>query len=115
MATSTIKYDTYKTGSVTVPSGATNNLQVRQSGRVVTINGYVNSVTLTANTSTLIATISGVSRPSEVVRTVCGVAAAAYNHPADVAYASVQSDGQIMVVSTINGSRAVYLSVSYIV
>ena len=113
MATSTIKCD-YKTGTVSSYNGSTvTNLTVKQYGKVVVLNGFI-SASLTANTETQIATISGVSLPTENVRAVCGVANAAYQHPADTAYIIVGTSGKISVNSTQSGTKAVYFSVSYI-
>lgn len=82
---------------------------------MVVINGYVTNVNLTANTPTQIAKISGVSLPSAVLRTVCGVAINAYNHPADIAYLAINGSGEISITSDTTGTRAVYFSASYIV
>ena len=103
------------TGSATGVSGSATDLVVRQYGKVVVINGYVNSASLTSGTPSHIATFSGVSLPTEGIRTLCGVAAAAYQHPTDVAYLYIGTDGKITITSTINGSRSVYFTASYIV
>lgn len=103
-------------GIVSAAGGSTvTGLSVTQYGKVVVISGYVSGASLSANTSSHIATISGISLPSSAIRTLCGVAANAYKHPDDVAYCAISTEGKIMVTSTESGSRAVYLTVSYIV
>ena len=112
MATSTIKYDTYKVGTYTPKTGDA-NLVIRQSGRTVTINGYTTNTSLTAGTEVELGTVSGVALPNFNVRGLCGVAGAAYQHPADVAYITLGTNGKLFVNSTITGTRAVYFSLSY--
>lgn len=102
-----------KTGTFT-PTSGTQNLMVRQCGRVVTINGYI-TPTLTANTETNIGTVSGVSLPDGPLRFIGGVGAYAYSHPLDVAYLTLATNGNLLINTTVSGAKAVYFTVSYIV
>lgn len=107
--------DVIITGSVTPSSGATSALNVRQIGKLVVINGYINNVNLTANSESNLGYLTGVSLPTEAVRSLAGVASGAYTHPADVAYLCIATDGRIYVVSTQSSRKALWFSVSYIV
>jgi hypothetical protein len=104
----------YTTGSVT-PVGSGSSAQfmvVKQFGKVVSLYGAITGVTVGSNIK--IGTISGVSAPATTVRTLCGVAANAYDHPQDVAYLSIYTTGEIYVASTQTGTKAVYFAVTYI-
>lgn len=104
----------YTTGSVT-PVGSGSSAQfmvVKQFGKVVSLYGAITGVTV--GSSIKIGTISGVSAPATTVRTLCGVAANAYDHPQDVAYLAIYTTGEIYVASTQTGTKAVYFAVTYI-
>ena len=114
-AVSAVKQEV-KTGTIAAVNGDTDHIFARQSGGTVNIYGYSN-VTLTANSSTTIASVTGVDLPpNESPRTLAGVAAHAYDHPADIAYITFdKADGYIKVNSNISGSRAVWFSITYTV
>lgn len=104
----------YTTGSVT-PVGSGSSAQfmaVKQFGKVVSLYGAITGVAVGSNIK--IGTISGVAAPATAVRTLCGVAANAYDHPQDVAYLSITTAGEIYVTSTQTGTKAVYFAVTYI-
>ena len=73
---------TVKSGSFTLDetqSGANkNSFQIRQVGKVVTVQGYISGLTLTAGTNTAIGIISGVSLPSTELRLIANQTTAAY-------------------------------------
>ena len=105
-----------KAGSVTdIPSGATNNLTVRQSGNVVSVWGYINGLSLSANTQTKIAKIGTVSLPNNAVRTLCMVSSAAYL-PGTVAYLIIDTNGEIAVnCPEAASNKSVLFNATYIV
>ena len=107
--------NTTKEGTITPASSDINvaNVIVRQYGNVVTMSGYAYNVPVSSNA--VIFTISGVSNPSYAIRGVCGVAAHAYDHPEDVAYITLGTNGVLSINSTLSGNKFVYFSLSYIV
>lgn len=109
-----------KVGTATGVSGSVfylNELDVRQYGRVVTINGYAEHITAAADTVTQIGTISGISLPIKEIRAIGGVAAHAYNAPTKIAYINISSStGNIFVRCTeALNDQSIYFSISYIV
>lgn len=86
---------------------------VRQTGRTITLSGYLHA-NCSANTEKLIASISGVDLPKSAIRTMCGVAAYPYGHPADVAYLVISTAGEISINTTIEGWRHIYFNVTWI-
>ena len=113
--TSAISQSTaYTTGSVT-PVGSGSSAQfmaVKQFGKAVSLYGAITGVAVGSNIK--IGTISGVAAPATTVRTLCGVAANAYDHPQDVAYLAITTAGEIYVTSTQTGTKAVYFAITYI-
>ena len=71
-----------KTGTFTLDdtqSGANkNSLYIRQVGKVVTVQGYISGLTLTASTSVTIGVVSGVNLPSTELRLTANQTTAAY-------------------------------------
>ena len=116
MATSTIPCN-YKKGQITTSASIDlSNLKVYQNDRVVTINGYIPSFGCSANTNVRVGFLSGVDLPKATIRGLCGVAVHAWEHPSDVAYVYIDnSDGSVYITSSLTGSYAVYMSLSYIV
>ena len=114
MAKSKLEKQTTITGAFTASTG-TQNFVVKQNGKVVSVNGFVSGATLTAWQTKTLGTISGVSLPPAVIRTIGGVAAQAYQHPEDVAYIGVGTNGEVTVLSNQDGSKAVYFNLTYIV
>jgi len=103
---------TTKSGTVTLKVSGRNNLIVRQSGHVVSIWGFIDSLSLSANTETQIAQISGVSLPADNVRLRGTVGNAAYVVGSD-AYIIVTTAGIIAVNPSASGS-VVYFNATYI-
>lgn len=99
-------------GTLTPYDTAESELSIKQVGQVVTINGFVRNATVGSNTQ--LGTISGVALPPEVIRTLGGVADQAYQHPSDVAYLTLGTNGNLSVTTTQTGTKAVYCSFSYI-
>lgn len=114
MGASKIEKQTTITGTFTASTG-TQNFVVKQNGKIVSVNGYVSGATLTAWQTVTLGTISGVSLPPAVIRTIGGVAAQAYQHPEDVGYIGVGTNGEVTVLSNQGGSKAVYFNLTYIV
>lgn len=114
MATGSIKKELTKSGTFTPTGSITNHLGVKQYGNVVTVFGWVGDVPLVANTDVTIGTISNVSLPPDALRTVVGVGANPYGHPADVAYMAMSTSGALIINSTINGTRAVFFTFTYV-
>lgn len=101
--------------SQTQSSGAS-QLMVRQSGHVVSIYGWMSGLTFsTANQTTILGTISGVTKPSDYVRTLCSVGPNAYS-VGTVSYLTITPTGEISVSTSNTGSgKAVYFNATYVV
>lgn len=102
------------TGTFTVDAGlenGANHLSIKQNGKVVTVNGYV-SGTIAASTNVNLGTVSGVSMPSEPVRTRGGCGSNAYTTGAD-AYVSMTTAGKIVCYAAAAATN-VYFSFSYV-
>lgn len=105
--------DSIKTGTVTMKVPANSpHLLVRQVGHVVSIWGYMDGMSLPANTETQIAQISGVSLPADNVRLRGSIANAAYSVGSD-AYIVVSTNGIIAVNPSAAGST-IYFNATYI-
>lgn len=121
MATSVLPIMSYRSGTVsstTDQPNAVSYLTVRQSGRVVTINGYVRDISFTANTNTNVVQISGVDLPassSEIIRFPVNIADQAYN-PGVLGVGAFTENGYIRVSSPATATgRNITFSISYIV
>lgn len=114
MASGTIKKELTKAGTFTPSGSITSSLAVKQYGNVVSVHGWLGNVPLTANTDVTLGTLSNVSMPPDAVRTVAGVGANPYGHPADIAYLALGVNGSIIINSIVNGTRAVFFSFSYV-
>lgn len=102
-----------KTGAfASAISGASNNLNVWQSGNVVTVSGWLGSLSLTANTTTVIGTIRNVTLPRANIRLRGGCGANAYSPQSDC-YIGIGTDGGISVNPSV-ASSTVYFSVTYV-
>lgn len=106
---------TVKTGSFTFESafeGAGNSLTILESGNVVTINGYIDGLTITASNNYRIGRITGVSLPPQPIRVRGACGNNAYT-PGGNAYFGLTRDGILTVYSDLNGTT-IYFSMSYI-
>lgn len=102
-----------KSGIVTMATG-TSQIFVRQYGNVVCIGGWVSNATLTANTRTKIADITGISYPPDVVRAFCNVGANAYS-VGTLSYISLSTSGELTVTSSNGGTgKAIYFDICYV-
>lgn len=108
------RYDPYTTAWQNISNSTT--LYARRCGRVVTVNGYMDNISFTANTAVTIGTIdSSIGIPPNQVRAVCNVGSNAYS-VGKQGYVTISStDGQIKVTSEYSGTGAVYFSLSYII
>ena len=108
---------TQRTGSLTSFGGYTtgSNLNIRQFGNIVIINGYVELLPIDANQEINIGTISGVSLPSEAIRTVCAMSSLAYNPPTSMAYCAISTSGQLKITAPSSGATAMYMNIAYCV
>ena len=102
------------TGSITVATG-TNHASVKQYGNVVCLSGYFSGVDIADGNVIILGTIAGVSLPSDAVRTDCGIAVHSYDHPQDVGYFVINTDGTFGFKSTLTGSKNIYFNATYIV
>lgn len=103
-------------GSVTAASGSNvNEWTIRQYGNVVFVKFYVNksSGTYPAGTETLVATLTGVDRPVQAIRLLCGCGAAAYAAN-ESCYAFIGTDGTIRINPSV-ASAVVTFCFTYIV
>lgn len=114
MAVSKLGKQTTVTGTFTASTG-TQNFVVKQNGKIVSVNGYVYGATLTGWQTVTLGRISGVSMPPAVIRTMGSVANQAYQHPDDVGYIGVGTNGEVTIQSNQSGSKAVYFNLTYIV
>ena len=116
MATGTIKNTIYeKTGSFTPNGSAAAHLQIKQFGKIVSINGWIENISITSSTaSAYLGTFAGINMPPDSIRTLAGIAAHAYEHPQDVAYLYMLADGKLYCHSTATGTKAAIFSFSYI-
>lgn len=105
----------YKTGGFTKASSDLNDhLSIKQFGKVITVNGYIESVTASANTQFTLGTISGVDAPPIPIRTTAGVASAGYNPPEQIGYLSLSTGNSLVItVTEAITSKALYFSFSY--
>ena len=108
------RYDPYTTTWQNISNSTT--LYARRCGHVVTVNGYMDNISFTANTAVTIGTIdSSIGIPPNQVRAVCNVGSNAYS-VGKQGYVTISStDGQIKVTSEYSGTGAVYFSLSYII
>ncbi len=105
-----------KVGTFTLNSdyaSASNAIFVRQFGKVVSINGYIDRLpTRNASTEYDVGVISGVSMPPQTVRTRGNVGTNAYSVGAD-AYINMNASGRIFVYGA-SAWQTAYFSVTYI-
>ena len=99
-------------GIVTMKVTGTSNLIVRQYEHTVAIYGYIDGMSLSANTSVDIAQISGVILPANVVRVKGTVGTNAYSVGND-AYIAINTTGIITVIPSTSGST-IYFNATYI-
>lgn len=99
-------------GSVIMTDEGSSNLLIRQSGHVVSIWGFINGLSLVANTTQTVGRISGVLLPSTSVRIRGSAGSNAYSVGSD-AYVAVTDTGAISVQSSVNAST-VYFNLTYI-
>lgn len=108
---------TYKTGSFTAgESGFFHSLTIKQFGKVVTINGYVQNISPVGNTPLVLGTVSGVDMPPLDLRATAAIASAAYEDPSQMAYLTLTTSGELKVrCENAATNVSTYFSVSYIV
>ena len=108
---------TYKTGSFAAgESGFFHSLTIKQFGKVVTINGYVQNISPVGNTPLVLGTVSGVDMPPLDLRATAAIASAAYEDPSQMAYLTLTTSGELKVrCENAATNVAAYFSVSYIV
>ena len=114
MATGIIK-SSYKTGRLLANATyvTTNKLDVKQEGRTVIINGYVD---VTANAGFTAGTLDGVSVPNnQSPRFIVAVSNQAYNPPQYTGYGSIGINGELYLNLPTTGAKSVYFSVSYMI
>lgn len=113
MATSII--EGVKTGTFTRNVGTAHDVLVKQDGNTVWVGGFITGASLTANTETVVGSLSGVTPPKAAVRTNCSVGYNAYS-TGTFSYLAISTSGNIAVNTSNGGSgKAIYFSVSYIV
>ena len=78
---------------------------------MVTINGWIENLTLSANADTKIGTISGVPMPSDTIRLRGAAGSAAYQVSND-AYIAIVTSGEVHV--TASGGTVVYFNATYV-
>lgn len=105
----------YKTGSFTkASSDIIDRLSIKQFGKVITVNGYIEGVTASANSQFTLGTISGVDVPPVAIRTIAGVASAGYNPPEQIGYLSLSTGNSLAItVTEAITSKVLYFSFSY--
>ena len=114
LASYTFAANTEAVGTVTGASGFTPaEIDVKRSGRVVYVHFYVQNVSIAANTSTLIGTLSGVPLPEKNIRWLAGGGVHAFDAFTPV-YAILETSGSIAVRSP-SAISAVNITISYIV
>ena len=108
---------TYKTGSFAAgESGFFHSLAIKQFGKVVTINGYVQNISPVGNTPLVLGTVSDVDMPPLDLRATAAIASAAYEDPSQMAYLTLTTSGELKVRCENTATNvATYFSVSYIV
>lgn len=99
-------------GTVTMKVTGTSHLLVRQYEHVVTIYGYIDGMSLSANTSVEMAQISGISLPADTVRIRGAVGTNAYSVGND-AYIAINTTGIISVTPSTSGNT-IYFNAAYI-
>lgn len=114
MANSKIKAIQVKNGTFNRQIGSSHSMFIKQVGKVVMISGYVQGLSLTANTETALGTFSGVDYPENIVRTFCAISTQAYIALTNMGYLYVNTAGRIGFSSPISGSqRVIYFTVVY--
>ena len=115
LMTKTLNSFVPKTGTFTKSqSASSSSIFVRQYGKVVSVNGYINGVTTTANAETQIGTLSNIGLPTEHIRALCSVGANGYSMGTP-SYMSISVSGAVAVTSSNGGSgKAIYFNITYI-
>ena len=110
----TFTENTEAVGTIVGATGiAPTEIDVKRSGRNVYVHFYVQNVTIEANTSTLLGTLTGVPLPEKIIRWLTGGGPRAYDAMTPV-YATINTSGEIQVKSAVAVS-AVNITFSYIV
>lgn len=107
-----------KTGAFTLDqtqSGANKNgLLIKQSGNVVSIQGFISGLTLTAGTSTVIGVVSGVSLPPTGLRLMLNQTTAAYTM-GDTIYGFFSNETGNLSIVPKTTSDTLNISITYVV
>jgi hypothetical protein len=94
---------------------ASNNLFIKQSGHVVSINGFVSGLSSLVAGENTIGTFSGVSMPPSIIRAIASLASNAWSN-GDTVYCAVGTDGSIGITpgAAISSGKTVRLAITYI-
>ena len=110
--------NTTKTGTFTLDStqsGANKNgVVIKQSGNVVSIQGFISGLTLTAGTSVVLGDISGVSLPPTGLRLMLNQSSAAYKM-GDIIYGFLSNETGKLSIEPKTSSDTLNLSITYVV
>lgn len=104
----------YITDTTVSQNIANATLYARRNGRTVTVNGFVDNLSLTAGNGTLLGTINDeIGKPPQQIRAVCSVGPNAYSF-GESSYIAIAPDGNVVATpKTYTGTGAVFFSVSY--
>ena len=107
-----------KTGTFTLDaaqSGANKNgLLIKQSGKVVSIQGFISGLTLTPGTSTILGVVSGVSLPPTGLRLMLNQTTAAYTM-GDTIYGFFSNETGNLSIFPKTTSDTLNISITYVV
>lgn len=103
---------TTRGGSVTMKVAGTPHVVVRQFGNVVSIWGWINGLSITANTSIAICQLQDVSFPPDVVRFNGTVGSTAYT-TGYTTYIGIETTGNIYIYSS-GAGNTLYFAATYI-
>lgn len=96
---------------------STNGMSYYQSGKVVTINGYVTmngNQTADGTTSNKLGQFNIIDAPPAPIRIPCGIATNAYDKPTEIGYLMLDTDLSLNLRTSSSGTKNVYFSMSYI-
>lgn len=106
-----------KTGTFTKASafsGSYPSVTIGQSGHVVSVYGFINTLNISSTYGTTLGTVSGVSLPAQAVRFLCNYGDNAYTTGTPT-YMSLDTDGSLTLYPTTTGNgKAVFFMISYV-
>lgn len=95
-------------------SGAYPSVTIRQSGHVVSIYGFINTLNISITSGNKLGTVSGVSLPVQTIRVLCNYGDNAYTTGTPT-YMSLDADGSLTLFPTSTGNgKAVFFMISYV-